>query len=414
MVGMGHNASCRSCGVPLLDTFVDLGMSPLANSYLTLAETLRMEKFYPLHVYVCRDCFLVQLEQVETPEALFSDYAYFSSYSSTWLAHAREFAEHVIPRFALGSTSRVVEIASNDGYLLQYFLQRGIPALGIEPAANVAQLAIRKGIETRVEFFNTANARQMASEGLAADLLIGNNVLAHVPELHSFVEGLRIALKPAGVFSLEFPHLLQMLAHNQFDTIYHEHFSYFSLLAVERIFAQHDLVLFDVQELATHGGSLRVLGTRAGSPCDQPTDALRDLRRREREAGLDSLSTYTDFANRAVEVKLALLSFLIRCRREGRTTIAYGAPAKGNTLLNYCGIGPELIPFTVDRSPHKQSKYLPGTHIPIRHPRVILEARPDYVLILPWNLREEISREMAAVREWGGQFVVPIPELAVF
>jgi hypothetical protein len=388
-------------------------MSPLANSYRAPVDANQSETFYPLHVFVCDACYLVQLPQAASPESIFSDYAYFSSFSQSWLAHAEAYTQEMVGRLGLTRTSQVVEIASNDGYLLQYFMRAEVPVLGIEPAANVASHAQAKGIPTRVTFFGSDVARQLSSEGVAADLLLGNNVLAHVPELDDFIEGLRILLKPTGVITMEFPHLLQLMRYTQFDTIYHEHFSYFSLLAVERIFAAHGLRLFDVAELPTHGGSLRIFACHAGDATRPASERVTDLKRREREAGLDGLAAYRDFASRVKRVKRNLLRFLIDAREQGKTVVGYGAPAKGNTLLNYCGIRTDLLDFTVDLSPHKQGKLLPGVHIPIAAPDRIREARPDYVLILPWNLRDEIVRQMADVRSWGGRFVVPIPDLEV-
>jgi hypothetical protein len=374
-----------------------------------------MEPFYPLRAYVCGACFLVQLQEFETPEAIFAeDYAYFSSYSTTWLRHAEEYAANMIRRFGLTSNSLVIEAASNDGYLLQYFRQGGIPVLGIEPARNVADVAEEKGIPTRSIFFGADTATQLASEGLRADVLAGNNVYAHVPDLHSFTEGMRIVLKPQGVITLEFPHLLQLIRQSQFDTIYHEHFSYLSLLAVEYVFARHDLEVFDVDELPTHGGSLRIYGKHAGDNTKPVSERVLALRQLESAAGLNRLETYHAFSARVCDLKCDLLEFLIGCRRQGKTVAGYGAPAKGNTLLNYCGVGPELLPYTVDRNPYKQGRLLPGSRIPTYAPEKILEGRPDYVLILPWNLQDEIAAQMADVRSWGGRFVAAIPNLRVF
>ena len=406
---------CRLCQSLLEEIFVDLGMSPLSNAYVQPLKTRQMEPFYPLRVYVCSECFLVQLEEFETPEAIFAeDYAYFSSYSTTWLRHVEDYAASMIRRFSLTPSSLVMEAASNDGYLLQYFRNRGIPVLGIEPARNVAQVAEAKGIPTRSIFFSAETAAQLVAEGFRADVLAGNNVYAHVPDLHSFTEGMRIALKPHGVITLEFPHLLQLLRHSQFDTIYHEHFSYLSLVAVEYVFARHDLEVFDVEELTTHGGSLRIFGKHIADSTKIVSERVLALRRLESEEGLNRLETYRAFSARVCAIKCDLLEFLISCRRQGKSVAGYGAPAKGNTLLNYCGIGSELLAYTVDRSPHKQGRLLPGSRIPIYGPEKILETRPDYVLILPWNLREEIAAQMAEIRSWGGQFVTPIPDLQVF
>jgi len=388
-------------------------MSPLANSYLSAEQLNRMEPFYPLRVYVCEACLLVQLEAFETPESIFGDYAYFSSYSDSWLRHARAYAEMAIDRFALGSASRVVEVASNDGYLLQYFVERGIPVLGIEPAANVARVAIEQGIPSLVRFFGQPTARDLAADGTRADLLIGNNVLAHVPDLNDFVAGLKIVLAPGGVITMEFPHLARLMAENQFDTIYHEHFSYFSLIAVRRVFAYHGLTIFDVEELPTHGGSLRIFARHTEDGSHPVGERVVELLAREEQAGYTRLEHYLAFGEQVKATKRKLLRFLGQAKDAGLRIVAYGAPAKGNTLLNYCGAGTDVIDFTVDRSPHKQGLFLPGTHIPIRTPEAIRELQPDYVLILPWNLREEIVEQMAFVREWGGRFVVPIPEVTV-
>jgi 2-polyprenyl-3-methyl-5-hydroxy-6-metoxy-1,4-benzoquinol methylase len=411
---VSNQKNCRICRRPLHRTFIDLGVSPLSNSFLRPEQLDRMEPFYPLHVFVCESCFLVQLEEFESPASIFTDYAYFSSFSTDWLAHARSFSEMAISRFGLTPASNVVEIASNDGYLLQYFLAEGMRVLGVEPAKNVAAVAVERGIATRTIFFGRETSRELLAEGHAADLLIGNNVFAHVPDLHSFVAGLATLLKPEGVITLEFPHLLQLIHQNQFDTIYHEHFSYLSLLAAERILGEHGLMVFDVEELPTHGGSLRIYGKHGGDGSKVVCPRVLEIRRKEIDAGLHALEGYASFGERAAQVKCDLLSFLIEQKRTNKTVAGYGAPAKGNTLLNYCGIGPELLPYTVDRSPHKQGLFLPGSRIPIASPERILETRPDYVLILPWNLRNEISSQMAAIRAWGGRFIVPIPRLEVF
>jgi 2-polyprenyl-3-methyl-5-hydroxy-6-metoxy-1,4-benzoquinol methylase len=407
-------SSCRLCASPLTCTFADLGMSPLANSYIKAEKAKAMEPFYPLHVYVCEQCLLVQLEEFESPQHIFSDYAYFSSFSDAWLKHAKQYTEAMIERFGFNAQSQVVEIASNDGYLLQYFRDRGVPVLGIEPAVNVAEVARAKGIPTQAIFFGADTARQLKAEGYAADLLLGNNVLAHVPDLLSFVEGMKILLKPEGVITLEFPHLMQQIRHRQFDTIYHEHFSYLSLLVVENVFDRFGLAVFDVEEIWTHGGSLRIYGKHREDASKTQSDRVSQLRQAEDAAGLKKLDTYQAFSERVKDVKCDLIEFLVRARREGKRVAGYGAPAKGNTLLNYCGVGPELIAYTVDRSPHKQNTLLPGTHIPVYSPDRISEDKPDYVLILPWNLRDEISSQMASIRSWGGRFVVPIPSIEVF
>ncbi|MGH9465108.1 MAG: methyltransferase domain-containing protein [Thermoanaerobaculia bacterium] len=410
---MSRDLRCRACDAPLERVFCDLRSSPLANSYLEPEDLLAAEPYYPLTVYVCERCLLVQLPESESPEAIFSDYAYFSSYSDSWLAHARRYVEAMCERFHLGPDSRVVEIASNDGYLLQYFVERGVPVLGVEPAANVAEAAIAKGIPTRVEFFGADSARRLVAEGLRADLLLGNNVLAHVPNLRDFVAGLEIALEPRGVLTLEFPHLARLVAENQFDTIYHEHFSYFSLAVVRRVFAEQGLAVFDVEELPTHGGSLRVYARHLDDDSKPVDERVEALLRGEAAAGLDRLEGYLGFEGRVREVKRALLEFLIAARRDGKSVVGYGAAAKGNTLLNYCGAGTDLVDYVVDRSPHKQGRYLPGSRIPIHAPERIAETKPDHVLVLPWNLQDEILAQMAHVREWGGRFVVAIPQLAV-
>lgn len=393
---------------------VDLGISPLANSFLSRDRLNRMEPFYPLKVFVCSECFLVQLDQFESPEHIFSDYVYFSSFSSVWLDHARRYAEMATERFGLGPGSKVIEVASNDGYLLQYFLRNGIASIGIEPAANVAAVAEARGVPTKVFFLGEQTGIKLADEEGQADLVIANNVLGHVPSPHSFVAGLKAILKPAGSLTLEFPHVLNIIAESQFDTIYHEHFSYLSLAAVERLLAAHDLEVYDVSELPTHGGSLRVFCRHIGNSAKPVSANVGLLRAKEKAAGLLDVETYRSFQAKVSKVKFDLLDFLIRQAREGKQVVGYGAPAKGNTLLNYCGVGPELIAYTVDRSPHKQGLYLPGTHVPIFDPDRIAETKPAFLLILPWNLREEVAGQMAYIRDWGGQFVVPIPELAVF
>jgi 2-polyprenyl-3-methyl-5-hydroxy-6-metoxy-1,4-benzoquinol methylase len=405
--------ACRFCGAPLRDSFCDLGVSPLSNSYLTPPQLQRMEPFYPLHAYVCAQCFLVQLPEFESPQHIFGDYAYFSSYSDSWLAHAKRYTDTMVERFGFGAHSQVIEIASNDGYLLQYFREKGIPVLGVEPAANVAEVARDRGIPTRVKFFGVAAAQELAREGLGADLLLGNNVLAHVPDINDFVAGMKIALKPRGVITMEFPHLLRLMQHNQFDTIYHEHFSYLSFTTVDAIFMAHGLVLFDVEELSTHGGSLRIYA-RHGQDDSRPIGSgVGEIKAREAAAGLTSLATYAAFAEQVRETKCALLEFLIAAKRAGKYVVGYGAPAKGNTLLNYCGIRQDFIDYTVDRSPHKQGRFLPGSRIPIYAPGKLRETRPDYVLILPWNLKDEIVGQMSHIREWGGRFVVPIPRVEI-
>jgi SAM-dependent methyltransferase len=411
---MNSNRPCRICGAPLTRTFVNLGTSPLANAFIRPDRVERMEPFYPLHVFVCDDCHLVQLAEHAAPQEIFGDYAYFSSYSESWLHHAANYASMMVERFGLGSTTLVVEVASNDGYLLKYFRRRGIPVLGVEPATNVAEAAVKNGIPSEVAFFGTATAERLHKAGHAPELMVANNVVAHVPDLHDFIEGFRILLAPGGIATFEFPHLLRLIEHNQFDTIYHEHFSYLSLSVIDALLAQHSLTVFDVQELPTHGGSLRIFVRHDKNAKLEVTSAVGGLRRLERSFALDRPEIYAAFAERVVATKCALLEFLIAARRGGKSVAAYGAPAKGNTLLNYCGVGTEFVAFTVDRSPHKQGLLLPGTHIPIRAPEAIEEVHPDYVLILPWNLRAEITSQLASIRRWDGRFVVPIPTLEVF
>ena len=405
--------TCRFCDGPLEVCVADLGMSPLANAFLSADRLTAMEPFFPLRAFVCGACFLVQLSHFEAPEGIFSDYVYFSSFSDTWLKHAEAYTAAMIARFGLGARSQVVEIASNDGYLLQYFSARGVPVLGIEPAANVAAAAVARGVPTRVAFFGSALADELCAAGQTADLIVANNVLAHVPTINDFVGGLQRLLAPRGVLTIEVPHLLNLIEQSQFDTIYHEHFYYFSLLAAAAVLRRHGLRIFDVEELPTHGGSLRLFATHATRTDVAETPAVAALIARERAAGLDRLDTYRSFAARIVETKVSVLAFFVEANRAGKTVIGYGAPAKGNTLLNYCGIGPELMPCTVDRSPHKQGLFLPGTHIPVRDPDEIVRRKPDYVFILPWNLEREIVEQMAAVRGWGGRFVTPIPRVRV-
>ncbi len=406
--------SCRFCSSPLEYTFVNLGLSPLANSYVKPDQLNHAELFYPLHVYICGKCLLVQLEEWFSPSEIFTHYAYFSSFSTSWLDHARRYVDMVVDRFRLTSQHLVVEVASNDGYLLQYFLPYNIPILGIEPAANVAEAAKAKGIPTLVQFFGEQTAQELAREGRKADLLIGNNVLAHVPRLNDFVRGLKILLNRRGIVSMEFPHLMRLMENNQFDTIYHEHFSYFSFVVVERLFSAHGLTIFDVEEIPTHGGSLRIFARHTEDTSYPVTDRVAELRTREIHAGYTTLGHYLRFADKVTEVKTNLLSFFVEARRAGKTVVGYGAPAKGNTLLNYCGIHADFLPYTVDRSPHKQGHFLPGTRIPIRSPDEISKTKPEYLLVLPWNLKEEIMEQMAHIREWGGRFVVPIPEVRVY
>ncbi|HSF85156.1 MAG TPA: class I SAM-dependent methyltransferase [Acidimicrobiia bacterium] len=407
-------ARCRFCEAELSFTMVDLGKSPLCQTMLSAAQLNEMEPFYPLHVYVCGECSLVQLEEYVSPESIFGHYVYFSSYSDSWLAHVSKYADDMTERFGLDESSQVVELASNDGYLLQYFVAKGIPVLGIEPAANVAAVAEEKGIPTLVEFFGQETAARLAAEGTQADLICGNNVLAQVPDLNSFVSGMKTLLAAGGVITIEFPHLFQLIEHNQFDTIYHEHFSYFSFTTAQRIFRAHGLELWDVEELGTHGGSLRIYGRHADDDSHPVSERAREMLDREQRLGVDDVATYASFGEKVEATKRKLMRFLIDARDAGKTVAGYGAPGKGNTLLNYCGIRSDLLEYTVDRSPAKHGSYLPGTHIPVFQPDRIMQTKPDYVVILPWNLKEEISRQMAGIGEWGGRFVVPIPEVTVF
>jgi SAM-dependent methyltransferase len=409
---------CRFCRAPLRTSFVDLGMSPLCQTHIAPDQLADMEPFFPLHAYVCDDCLLVQLQEFVAPDSIFSEYAYFSSYSSSWVEHARRYAVMAADRFQLGPHSRVMEIASNDGYLLQHFVAAGIPVLGIEPAANVAKVAVERGVPTTVRFMGRESAADIAREHGHADLLLGNNVLAHVPDLNDFVGGMKTLLAPGGTITMEFPHLLRLIEGVQFDTIYHEHFSYLSLVTVERVFAHHGLTLFDVEELPTHGGSLRIYARHtdenvngAARPVGERVHALRE---REIADGFLGSERYQGFGERVRETKRKLLAFLIDAKARGKTVVGYGAPGKGNTLLNYCGIRTDFLDFTVDANPYKQGKFTPGTRIPILAPDAIREAKPDYVLILPWNLKDEIARQADYIRDWGGQFVVPIPEVTVF
>ncbi len=406
-------SNCRFCGSRLSRTFVDLGVSPLANSYVAPDQLTHMEPFYPLHAYVCEKCFLVQLMEFETSENIFSHYAYFSSYSKSWLEHARAYTEMITRRLQLDASSQVIEIASNDGYLLQYMKQAGVKTLGIEPAKNVAAAAIGKGIPTIMRFFGVKLARELVAEGRTADLLLGNNVLAHVPDLNDFVAGMKLVLKRRGVITMEFPHLARLIEECQFDTIYHEHFSYFSFHTVEQVFARHGLALFDVDEIPTHGGSLRIYARHVDDDTRNIGAKVAALKTAEQRMGLAGFDLYDSFASKVINVKCDVLDFLVRAKRQGKKVIGYGAPAKGNTLLNYCGIRTDLIEYTVDASPHKQGHYLPGSRLPIYAPSRIKATRPDYVVILPWNLRDEVMEQNAHIREWGGRFVTFIPRVTV-
>jgi len=414
---MNTSPTCRFCNALLSHVMCDLGLSPLANSYVRFANVNHGEKFFPLKVWICDQCLLAQLEEFESPDAIFSDYAYFSSYSTSWVEHARNYCEMMVGRFGFSGSSQIIEIASNDGYLLQHFQAKGIPVLGIEPAANIAKVAWeQKKIPTTVKFFGVQTAKELVAEGKCADLLLGNNVLAHVPNINDFVGGLKIALKPKGIITFEFPHLLRLIDENQFDTIYHEHFSYLSLLAVEKIFARHGLTLFDVEELPTHGGSLRIFATHAEntSPTAARTERVTKMKEKETKFGLADMAIYEGFGEKVKATKRKLLHFLIESKNAGKRIACYGAAAKGVTLVNYCGVRDDLVDYVVDKSPYKQNHFMPGVRIPIYGPERISETKPDYVLILPWNLRKEISQQMAGIRDWGGRFVVPIPEVEVF
>ena len=406
--------TCRFCGAGLRHTFVDLGMSPPCEAILERAQLNQMEAFYPLHVFVCDQCFLVQLQDHVAPEDIFTEYAYFSSYSDSWLAHAKAYTKLMIERFKLNAQSQIVELASNDGYLLQYFVEAGIPVLGIEPAANVAKAAIAKGVPTLVKFFSAELGEELVRDGMHADLLVGNNVLAQVPDLRGFLKGMKTLLKPQGIITLEFPHLMRLIEENQFDTIYHEHFSYFSFLTVQKILAEFGLTVFDVEELRTHGGSLRIYARHEQEDSRPVTLRTQELAEREEKAGFTRLETYFSFAEKVKETKRKILDFLIRVKREGKSVAGYGAPGKGNTLLNYCGIRSDFLDYTVDRNPYKHGKFLAGTHIPVFDTGRIRKTKPDYVLILPWNLKKEISEQLSYVREWGGKLVVPIPEVEIY
>ncbi|OLE49036.1 MAG: SAM-dependent methyltransferase, partial [Cyanobacteria bacterium 13_1_40CM_2_61_4] len=396
-------AKCLFCSAPLRHTLVDLGMSPLCETYLTADQLNQVEPFYPLHVWVCERCFLVQVEEYVRPERIFTEYAYFSSYSDSWLAHAKAYVHMISARLGLTQNSQVIELGSNDGYLLQYFVAKSVPVLGIEPARNVAEAAIARGVPTVTKPFGCQTARELVAESKQADLLLGANVLAQVPDVNDFVGGMKLLLKPAGTITIEFPHLLRLMEGNQFDTIYHEHFSYFSLVTADRIFAAHGLTIFDVEELPTHGGSLRIYARHATDSSRPVSARATKLRGREESAGFNRLETYASFTEQVHETKRQLLEFLIGAKRKGQRIAGYGAPGKGNTLLNYCGIRTDFLEYTVDRNPYKHGKFLPGTHIPIYPPERIRETRPDYVLILPWNLKDEIMQQAAYIRDWSGQ-----------
>jgi len=408
------NSRCRFCGALLKHTFVDLGMSPLCESYVCADRLDQMEAFYPLHVFVCERCFLVQLDEFVSPREIFTEYAYFSSYADSWVEHARKYAEMMMAKLQLNERSHVVEIASNDGYLLQHFVAKGIRSTGIEPAANVAREAQKKGVPTIIEFFGAELAQKLAADGQLADVIAANNVLAQVPDLNDFVSGLKVLLRVGGVLTIEFPHLMQLMEGNQFDTIYHEHFSYFSFIAALRILAAHRLKVFDVEELTTHGGSLRLFCCHDDDESWPTNPRTTELQRREEAAGFTRLDHYRGFAERVKETKRKILKFLIAAKEDGKSIAGYGAPGKGNTLLNYCGIRSDFLDYTVDRNPYKQAKFLPGTRIPVFRPEKIAETKPDYLFILPWNFKDEIMKQCSYIREWGGKFVVPIPEVRVY
>ncbi len=406
--------NCRFCQTPLRHTFVDLGLSPLCESYVAADQLKAPETLYPLHSFVCEKCFLVQLPEHVSAQAIFEEYAYFSSYSDSWLVHAQSYVQSIAERLNLNAQSFVVELASNDGYLLQYFLERKIPVLGIEPAKNVAQTAIGKGIPTVTEFFGVALARKLAAEGREADLLLGNNVLPHVPDINDFVAGMKIMLKPGGVITMEFPHLVRLIEENQFDTIYHEHFSYLSFTTVEQIFRAHGLRLFDVDELTTHGGSLRIFASHFDDASKAISAGANELKQREADWGIARLERYLAFTQQVEATKRGILRFLIDMKAQGKSIVGYGAPGKGNTLLNYCGIRADFLDYTVDRSTYKQGKFTPGTRVPIYPPEQIQKTKPEFLFILPWNLKDEIMKQNSFIREWGGKFVVPIPEVTLY
>lgn len=408
----GKRTTCRHCGGGLKNSVVDLGVQPPCEGYVAAERFNEPELFYPLHAMVCQQCLLVQLETDVSPESIYTEYAYFSSFSDSWLEHCRLFSEEIISRLQLSQNSQVVELASNDGYLLKNFVAKGISAYGVEPAANIAKVAEQKGIPTVVAFFGVATARSLANQGRTADLIVANNVFGHVPDINDFVEGIRILLREGGTVSIEIPHFMRLMEHNQFDTIYHEHYCYHTLLADITIFEAFGLRLFDVQELPTHGGSIRMLICHAHDP-RETTVAVTSLVALERARGLDRVETYAAFGEKVRETKRKLLTFLIDAKRSGKSVAGYGAPGKGNTLLNYCGVRTDFIDFVVDRNPYKHGKYLPGSRIPIYSPDKIDELKPDYVLILPWNIKEEILKQMAHISAWGGAFVVPIPEVKV-
>lgn len=406
--------NCRFCKTELSENFANLGMTPVSNAFIPTENRFKPEIFYPLATFVCKKCFLVQAIDFESAEHHFhGDYIYFSSFSDSWIAHAKAFVEKIIPQRQLSKNSQVIELASNDGYLLQHFIPHGIPILGIEPSKNVAEVAEKKGVPSLVKFFGTIAAKELLQQGKQSDLVIANNVLAHVPDIQDFVAGVKILLKPHGIATFEFPWLYELIANNQFDTIYHEHYSYLSMTFLEKLFSKVGLVVFDIENLPTHGGSLRLYVKHLENTKDQITAQVGRILLQEAQAELTSLAGYKGFQNKVEKIKCEVLSFLIQAKRENKKVIGYGAPAKGNTLLNYCGVGPELMSFTVDRSPHKQGKLLPGSHIPVKNVAEIFNSKPDYIFVLPWNLKDEVMAQMTEARSWGCQFVVPIPRLEV-
>lgn len=409
-----YNLKCRFCDAPIEQTFIDLGTSPIANSYVKPENFMKMEPFFALHAFVCGECFLVQLPNMESREHIFNEeYAYFSSYSASVLSHSKAYVEMMIDRFGFDGNSQVIEVASNDGYLLQYFRDRGVKVLGIEPSGSVAEAAEKAGIPSRVRFFGVETAKALKAEGFTADLMLGNNVMAHVPDLNDFIGGFPILVGPRGIVTIEFPHLLRTIEDLYYDQVYHEHYSYLSFIAVEKIFAAHGMTLFDVEEIAPQGGSLRIFACHTGDETHPVTERVAAMREREIAAGLASPEGYRSFAERVQETKRDLLRFLMEAKEAGKTVVGYGAPAKATTLLNYCGVKADMVDYTVDISPYKHGNLLPGTRIPIHPPSMILETKPDYVLIFAWNIKDEIMRNMAGVREWGGKFVVPLPRVEV-
>jgi 2-polyprenyl-3-methyl-5-hydroxy-6-metoxy-1,4-benzoquinol methylase len=405
---------CRFCKSELTDVFIDLINSPASNSFLSKEELNEPEVFFPLKVYTCRNCFLVQIDEYKKSDAIFDDkYVYFSSFSTSWLAHAKKYVDMMIERFKFSATSQVIEIASNDGYLLQYFKEKNVPVLGIEPTANTAEVAKSKGIDSVNDFFGSALAKQLAAKGTKADLLLGNNVLAHVPDIVDFVTGMKTILNDNGVITMEFPHLMQLVDNNQFDTVYHEHFSYLSFFTVKQIFASVGLEMFDVQEIPTHGGSLRIFAKHKEDTSKEISPNVQALLDKEIGKGINTLKYYEDFQQKAAKVKLAFTGFLIQQKLSNKRVAGYGAAAKGNTLLNFCGIKSDLVEFVVDANPHKQNKWLPASHIPVVNESFLKESKPDYVVIFPWNLKDEIVKQLHYIKDWGGKFVVPIPELEV-